>query len=80
MRYTPRMSEKAQIMLAMMGVCTAIGGLLVFAAAKDWNWFFRSVQYRLLVKVLGRKGARAVVGAIGVAILLIPLYLYVFKW
>lgn len=57
-------------MLAAAAAISAIGGLLIVAAVKDWDWVFTSRKYRLLVSLIGRTGCRFVIGGTGAAAIL----------
>lgn len=60
----------AAIIFAILGV------LSIMAATFNFKWFFTSENGRLFVNLLGKKGARAFYGIVGVLILCMAYYLY----
>ena len=64
-------ASRPQVPLHVMGVILiAAGGLTAFGAYKDWNWIVQGGRGGgLILKALGRKGARMFQFALGVIFL-----------
>ena len=56
-----------------------IGGLISFLSAIfNWNWFFNAQNTQFIVKNTGRKKARLIYAAIGLAMICTGIFFFIY--
>ncbi|MCC7012787.1 MAG: immunity 17 family protein [Planctomycetes bacterium] len=56
-----------EIWLALIVI--AVGAFSLLCAIKDWDWFILSAKAKLVVLLLGRKGARIFYAVLGIVLI-----------
>ena len=62
--------------LVLIGIFTLCGLFSILAGMAGWDWFFTSVNSRMLTGRMSRKWARIFYIVLGLAILYMATYLY----
>lgn len=62
--------------LVLIGLFTLCGLFSILAGVAGWNWFFTSVNSRMLTGRMSRKWARILYIVLGLAILAMAAHLY----